>query len=162
LPKWQVNASVRVVSHSAPSPREAQAALAEANSQAVRVRRADHQLGWIVLGIAVMYLAIGCLMSSLPDPRRAGPVIGPAILAVMVVGLVGLVFVGLRIRAFSRTGILLYFGGVGAFGLWNGIVVGASIATRWWALTQPSYHFGISVAAATIPLLVAAWLILRR
>jgi hypothetical protein len=153
---------VRVVSGSAPTPREAQAALAEANSQAVRVRRADHQLGWIVLGIAAMYLAVGSLMSTLPDPRRAGPVIGPAILAVMVVGLVGLVFVGLRIRAFSRTGILLYFGGVGVFGLWNGIIVGVSIATRWWAATQPSYHFGISVAMAIIPLLVAAWVILRR
>jgi hypothetical protein len=150
------------VSDSAPTQSEAQAALAKANSQAVRVRRADHQLGWILLGIAAMYLAVGSLMSTLPDPRRAGPVIGPAILAIMVVGLVGLVFVGLRIRAFSRAGILLYFGGVGAFGLWNGIVVGVSISMRWWALTQPSYHFGISTAVATIPLLVAAWLILRR
>jgi hypothetical protein len=153
---------MRVVSDSAPTPREAQAALAEAVSQAARVRRADHQLGWIVLGIAAMYLVVGFLMSTLPDPRRAGSVIGPAILAVMVVGLVGLVFVGLRIRAFSRAGILLYFGGVGAFGLWNGIIVGVSIATRWWASTQPGYHFGITAAAATIPLLVAGWLILRR
>jgi hypothetical protein len=153
---------MRVMGESAPTPLEAQAALAEANSQAVRVRHADHQLGWIVLGIAAAYLAVGALMSTLPDPRRAGPVVGPAILAVMVVGLVGLVIVFLRIRAYSRTGILLYFGGVGAFGLWNGIVVGVSIATRWWALTQPSYHFGVSVVVAVIPLLVAAWLILRR
>ncbi len=162
MPNWQVSASLQVVSDSAPTPLEAQAALAEANSQAVRVHRADHQLGWIVLGIAAIYLAVGALMSTLPDPRRAGPVVGPAILAVMVVGLVGLVFVCLRIRAYSRTGILLYFGGVGAFGLWNGIVVGVSIATRWWASTQPSYHFGIDVVVAIIPLLVAAWLIWRR
>jgi hypothetical protein len=162
LPKWQVSAIVHVMSESAPTPREAQAALVEANSQAVRVRHADHQLGWIVLGIAAIYLAVGALMSTLTDPRRAGPVVGPAILAVMVVGLVGLVIVFLRIRAYSRTGILLYFGGIGAFGLWNGIVVAVSIATRWWALTQPSYHFGISVVVAVIPLLVVAWLILRR
>jgi hypothetical protein len=147
---------------STPTPLEARAALAEANSHAVRVRHADHQLGWIVLGIAAAYLAVGALMSTLPDPRRAGPVVGPAILGVMVVGLVGLVIVFLRIRAFSRTGILLYFGGIGAFGLWNGIVVGVSTATRWWALTQPSYHFGVSVVVAVIPLLVAGWLILRR
>jgi hypothetical protein len=150
------------MSESSPTPIEAQAALAEANSKAVRVRHADHQLGWIVLGIAAAYLTVGALMSTLPDPRRAGPVVGLAILAVMVVGLVGLVIVLLRIRAFSRPGILLYFGGVGVFGLWNGIVVGVSIATRWWALTQPSYHFGISAAVATVPLLVVGWLIVRR
>ena len=162
MPNWQVSATVLLVSESAPTPHEAQAALAEANSQAVRVRHADHQLGWIVLGIAAMYLAVGALMSTLQDPRRGGPVIGSAILAIMVVGLVGLVIVFLRIRAYSRTGILLYFGGIGAFGLWNGIVVGVSITTRWWALTQPSYHFGVSVVVAVIPLLVAGWLILRR
>jgi hypothetical protein len=153
---------VQVVSDSAPTPLEAQAALAEANSQAVRVRRVDHQLGWTLLGIAAIYLAVGALMSTLPDPRRAGPVVGPAIMAILVVGLVGLVFVVLRIRAYSRTGILLYFGGVALFNVWNAIVVGVSIGTRWWASTQPSYHFGVSVAVGTIPLLVAAWLIWRR
>jgi hypothetical protein len=153
---------VRSVSESAPTPREAESALAEANRQVGRVRHADHQLGWILLGIAATYVAVGALMSTLPDPRRAGPVVGPAILAVMFVGLVGLVLVFLRIRAYSRAGILLYFAGIGAFGLWNGIVVGVSIAARWWALTQPSYHFGVSVVLAVIPLLVASWLILRR
>ena len=150
------------MSESTPTPLEAQAALTEANTQAVQVHRVDHQLGWIVLGIAAIYLAVGALMSTLPDPRRGGPVIGSAILAVMVVGLVGLVVVFLRIRAYSRTGILLYFAGVGTFSLWNGIVVGVSIATRWLASTQPSYHFGISVVVAVIPLFVAAWLIWRR
>jgi asparagine N-glycosylation enzyme membrane subunit Stt3 len=150
------------MSESAPTPSEAQAALADANSQAARVRRSDHHLGWIALGIALVYLAVGALISTLPDPRRAGPVVGPAILAVMVVGLVGLVIVVLRMRAYSRTGILLYFGGVIVFNLWNGIIVGTSIITRWWALGQPSYHFGLSAAVGSIPLLVAAWLILRR
>jgi asparagine N-glycosylation enzyme membrane subunit Stt3 len=147
---------------STPTPLEAQAALAEANSQAVRVRHSDHHLGWTALGIAAVYLAVGALISTLPDPRRAGPVVGPAILAVMLVGLVGLVIVVLRMRAYSRTGILLYFGGVIVFNLWNGIIVGTSIITRWWAPGQPSYHFGLSVAVGSIPLLVAAWLILRR
>jgi hypothetical protein len=153
---------VQVVSDSAPTPLEARAALAEANSQAVRVRRVDHQLGWTLLGIAAIDLAVGALMSTLPDPRRAGPVVGPAIMAILVVGLVGLVFVVLRIRAYSRSGILLYFGGVALFNVWNAIVVGVSIGTRWWAATQPSYHFGISAAIGTIPLLVVTWLIWRR
>jgi hypothetical protein len=109
-----------------------------------------------------MYLAVAAVMSTLPDPRRAGPVAGPAILAIVVVGSVGFIFVGLRIRAYSRTGILMYFGGIAVFNVWNGIVVGVSIVTRWWALTQPSYHFGLSELVGAIPLLVAAWLIGRR
>jgi hypothetical protein len=116
----------------------------------------------MLLGIAVIYLAVGAVMSTLPDPRRAGPIAGPAILAIFIVGLVGFVFVGLRIRAYSRAAILLYFGGVIAFNLWNTTVVVVSLLTRWWALTQPSFHFGVSAAVAVIPLLVAAWLIWRR
>lgn len=162
MPIWQVSASLEVVTDSAPTPLEAQAALAEANSQAVRVHNADRQLGWIVLGIAAIWLGVGALISTLSDPRRAGPVVGPAILAVLVVGVVGLVLVFLRIRAYSRTGILLYFGGVAVFNLWNAIVIGVSIGTRWWASTQPSYHFGVSVVVGTIPLLIVAWLIWRR
>ena len=153
---------MRAVSDSAPTPRDAQAALAEANSQAVRVRRADHQLAWMLLGIAAIYLAVAAVMSTLPDPRRAGPVAGPAILAILISGLVACIVIGLRIRAYSRTGILLYFGGIAAFNLWNGIVVATSLITRWWAPAQPSYHFGLSVAVGSIPLLVVAWLIWRR
>ncbi len=150
------------MSDSAPTAQEAQAALAEANIQTARVHRADHQLGWMLLGIAAIYLAVGAVISTLADPRRGGPVASLAILAIVVVGLVGFVIVGLRIRAYSRTAIFLYFGGVIAFNLWNSVVVGVSIGTRWWASTQPSYHFGASVAVGVIPLLVAAWLIWRR
>lgn len=150
------------MSDTAPTPSEAKATLAEANRQAERVHRADHQLAWIVLGIAAIWLAVGALISTLPDPRRGGPVVGPAILAIMVVGLVGLVLVFLRLRAYSRVRILLYFGGVAVFNVWNAIVVGVSIGTRWWASTQPGYHFGISAAVGSIPLLVVAWLIWRR
>jgi hypothetical protein len=162
LPNRQVGASVQVVSESTPTPFEAQAALTEANTQAVRVHRADHQLGWMLLGIAAMYLAVAAVMSTLPDPRRAGPIAGPAILAIMIVGLVGLIFVGLRIRAYSRSGILLYVGGVAVCNLWTAVVIWVSIGTQWWASTQPSYHFGASLAVDAIPLLVAAWLIWRR
>lgn len=150
------------MSESTPTPQEARAALSEATSQTVRVRRADHQLGWILLGIATTYLAVGAVMSTLPDLRRGGPVVGFAILAILIVGLAGLIYVGLRIRAYSRTAILMYGGGVIAFNLWNGAVSGLSVATRWWAPAQPSYHLGLSVAVAVIPLLVAAWLIWRR
>jgi hypothetical protein len=150
------------VSEPAPTPLEAQAALVEANSQAARVRRADHQLGWMLLGIAAVYLAAAGVISTLPDLRRGGPVAGLAIVAILIVGSVVFIVVGLRIRAYSRTGILLYFGGVTVFNVWNAIVAGVSIGTRWWARTQPSYHFGLSELVGAIPLLVAAWLIGRR
>jgi hypothetical protein len=116
----------------------------------------------MLLGIAAIYLAVGGVISTLPDPRRGGPLVGLAIVAILIGGSVGFVFIGLRIRAFSRAGILLYFGGITVFNLWNAIVVGLSIGTRWWASTQPSYHFGLSVAIGVIPLLAAAWLIWRR
>jgi hypothetical protein len=126
------------------------------------VRQADHQLGWIVLGIAAVYLAGAAVVSTAADPRRGGPVAGIALLAIVVAGVAGVVYVGVRIRAYSRTGSFLYFGGIAAFNVWNGVVAGVSIGTRYWASTQPSYHFGVSVAVATIPLLVVGWLILRR
>ena len=116
----------------------------------------------MLLGITAIYLAVAGVMSTLPDPRRAGPIAGPAILFIIMVGSVGFIFVGLRIRAYSRAGIFLYFGGIAVFNLWNAIVVGVSIGTRWWTSSQPSYHFGLSALVAVIPLLVAARLIWRR
>jgi hypothetical protein len=136
--------------------------MSEVTSHAARVHRADHQLGWMLLGVAVIYLAVGALISTLPDLRRGGPVVGPAIVAIVIVGAVGFIFVGLRIRAYSRAGIFFYFGGITVFNLWNATVVGVSIGTRWWAPGQPSYHFGLSAVIAVIPLLVTAWLIWRR
>ena len=150
------------MSESAPTPHEAQAALTEANNQGARVRRSDHQLAWMLLGIAAVYLAAGAVISTLPSLRRGGPIVGLAILAILIVGVVGFVYVGVRIRAYSRTGIFLYFGGVAVFNVWNAIVSSVSIGTLWWAPPQPSYNFGISELVGSVPLLIAAWLILRR
>ena len=153
---------MRLVSESAPTPREAQAALAEASSLAARVRRSDHQLGWMLAGVAAVWLAAAGVISTSPTLRRGGPIAGIAILAIVIVGVGAIVFVGVRIRAYSRPGILLYLGGIAAFNIWNAAVTGVSINTLWWAPPQPSYHFGLSALVGVIPLLVAAWLILRR
>ena len=116
----------------------------------------------MLLGVVAVYLAAGGVISTLPSLGRGGPVAGLAILAIVIVGVVGLIFVGVRIRAYSRTGILLFFGGVIAFNIWNAIVTAVSIRTGWWALTQPSYHFGLSELVGAVPLLITAWLIGRR
>jgi hypothetical protein len=150
------------MSESVPTLHEAQAALTEANSQAARVRRSDHQLAWMLLSVVAVYLATGGVISTLPSLRRGGPVAGLAILAILIVGVLGMIFVGLRIRAYSRTGVLLYFGGIAVFNIWNATVTSVSIFTGWWALTQPSYHFGISELVGAVPLFIAAWLIGRR
>jgi len=49
-----------------------------------------------------------------------------------------------------------------AFLVWNGIVIWVSLATGWWSPGSAGIHFGISSAAAIIPLLVATWLFGRR
>jgi hypothetical protein len=160
LPNWQVGVSVRVVNESAPTPREAQAAINEAMSQAATLGRSDDPLRRIVIGIAACYLVAGVVVSL--SPSRNSPVLWPAVLLIVIGFCVGVTMVGLRIRALSRRGQALYIWGVMAFNAWMGIVAGVSIGTRWWASTQPSYHFGISIAVAVTPLIFLAWLLGRR
>ena len=153
---------MQLVSEPDPTPQEARSALSEATSQAARVHRADRQLAWLLLGISGVYLAAGGVISTVADPRRGGPAAGLALLAIVIVFAIAFIVIGLRIRAYSRAAIYLYFGGVTVFNLWNAAVTGVSIGTRWWASTQPSYHLGLSELVGVIPLFIAAWLIWRR
>lgn len=143
-----------------PSAEEAQAALALANSQAARVRRSDRQFRWILLGIAAMYLAVGAVM-SLSWHRGPNPA-GPVIVLVVAVVLVAITVVALRIRAYSRAGVLWFSLTASVFTVWNATVASVSLLTGFWAAQQPGYHFGLSVLVGAIPLLVGAWLIGRR
>lgn len=153
---------MRAVSDPVPTQLEAEAALAQASTQAARVRRSDHQLAWMLASVAAVWLAAAGVISTLPTLRRGGPIASFALAAILICGIVALVVVGVRIRAYSRPAILLYFGGIVVFNLWNSAVTGVSILTRWWAPPQPSYHFGLSALVGVIPLMVAAWLIARR
>lgn len=150
---------VAVVTGSAPTPQEAQASLAEAGLQAAGVRRADQQFRSVLLVIGVTYLAAAGVFSF--SGRRGGP-FAWLILAIIVLGAaIGIAWL-VRIRAFSRTGILWYVWAIAAFNIWNGVLVGLSIATGFWSPTQPAYHFGITVLFGVLPLIVAAYLIGRR
>lgn len=141
-----------------PTQQEARAALTEADRAAGRIRRTDKQFGLILLGIAAAYVAIGILVGLAPAVRGFALI---AILVILVGALGGAVIQLLRIRAYSRTGILQFSASCAAFSFWNASVVGVSSATRWWAPNQPTSHFTVSAVVAAIPLVVAALLVSR-
>jgi len=143
-----------------PTRQDAVAALAEVGIRAQQVRQADSHLRWMLLALLAAYLGVAVLMSL---PRYRGSTFAAAgIIAMLVLAVAFAIVVGVRIRAYSRAGIRLYFGTIIAFNLWNAVVTSASIATRFWAMGQPSYHFGISEAVGVVPLVVGVWLLSRR
>lgn len=142
-----------------PTEEGARAALEETSRRAAQVRSSDLQLVWILLLLAAVYLAAGVVVSL--GPRNTPPA-SIGVVGMVFVAVVATVAIFLRIRAYSRSGIRWYFATVVAFNFWNTAVEGASIGTRFWALGQPTYHFGISVAIGVIPLLIGAWIIERR
>lgn len=149
------------MNETAPTPDEARAALAKANSQKTLVRKADRQFRWILVVVAAVYVVVAALL-SISFPRRGSPLAGTAMLLVIAGGLAAVVVLGRRIRAYSTAGVAWYVVAIVAFLLWNSVVTGVSLITGWWSPRQPSYHFAISEAVGVIPLLVAAWLISRR
>lgn len=141
------------------TPEEARAALADAGNQATGVRRTDKQYRPILLGIAAIYLGCALLVSLFP--HGGSPLAGIALLVIFVGGLVGTLFLLLRIRAYSRRGIRWFTWSAFGFTFWNAAVVGVSIAFHWWGRNQPGIHFFVSATIAVLPLLVAAWLVGR-
>ena len=139
---------------------QARAALDEAGDRAAQVRRSDLQLCWILLAIAGAYAGVGVVMSV--SPHHGSTLAGVAVLVMLAVAIGGCVVIGLRIRAYSRGGIKWFFASIIAFNLWNGAAASVSVGTRFWASSQPSYHFGITVAVALIPLLAGAFVLIRR
>ena len=142
-----------------PTPQQARTALTEAATAAARIRRTDTQFGTILLGIAAAYVAIGALVGLAPAEARFALF---AILVILPGALGGGLILLLRIRAYSRTGILRFSLACAAFTLWNAIVAGVSSASHWWALHQPASHFTVSALVAASPLVVAAWLVSRK
>jgi hypothetical protein len=149
------------VNETAPTPEEARAALAKADSQRALVRKADREFRWILAVVAAVYVVVALLV-SISFPRRGSPVAGIAALLVIAGGLVAVVVLGRRMRAYSMAGIAWYVIAIAIFLLWNGVVTGVSLLSGWWSPKQPSYHFAISEALGAIPLIVAVWLFGRR
>jgi hypothetical protein len=138
------------------SPKDARAALSEASALASKVRRTDIQYRLILVGLALAYVAAGVLVGFV---RVAWT--GAAVLLVLVATVFGSIGLMWRMRAFSRSGPRNFGLAAAAFTWWNAAVVGASVASGWWAPHQLNFHFTVSAAVASIPLLVAARLIGR-
>jgi hypothetical protein len=145
----------------APTPDEARAALAKADSQKALVRKADREFRWILVVIAAVYVVVAALL-SIAFPRRGSPVAGIVALAVIAGGIAAIVVLGRRVRAYSTGGIAWYVVAIAVFLLWNFSVTGVSLLSGWWSPRQPGYHFAISETVAAIPLIGAAWLFGRR
>lgn len=143
-----------------PNREDALAALAEAGIRTSQVRQADSQLRWMLLALLALDLGVAVLMSL--SPHRGSTFAAVGVISLFVTAIVLVVIVGLRIRAYSRYGIRVYFGTIIAFNLYNAFITSASIATRFWAPGQPTFHFGMSEAVGVIPLLIGVWLMGRK
>jgi hypothetical protein len=143
-----------------PSPEDARASLQEAGSRAATIRRTDSRFKPILLLITAAYLVIGALVSA--SPRGGNAFVGVAVIVTFLAGFGGALYLMLRMKAWSRTGILWFVWSVALFVLWNSAVIWVSFVTGWWARNSPGIHFGGSVLVAVIPLIVAAWLLGRR
>jgi len=139
---------------------KAQAALAEVGERAAQLRRADLQLSWMLLAVLGAYLGVAVVLSL--GPHQGSTWAGISVVVMLAGFIATAVVIGLRVRAYSRTGIVLYFASVIGFNVWNAAVTSTSIITRFWAAGQPSYHFGVSLAIGSIPLWIGAYLIRRR
>ncbi len=148
------------MTETSPTPQDARALLDEAKGRAETVRRSERQLRWTLVLAASVYLVAGILLSF--NPRQGNKLIGTALLITFLVALVLAVYLGWRVKAWSRAAVLWFVGAMAVFLLWNGAVIWASIATGWWGPKAPGIHFGGTAAVAVIPLLVATWLFGRR
>ena len=109
------------MTETSPTPQDARALLDEAKGRAATVRQSERQLRWTLLLIAAMYVVTGILLSF--NPRQGSRPIGTALLITFLVALVLAVYLGWRVKAWSRAAVLWFVGAMAAFLVWNGIVI---------------------------------------
>jgi hypothetical protein len=139
------------------TPERARAALAEVDSRAASVDRSGSQYRFILLAIAAANVGLGVVVGF--NPRGGSPFADVALLLLFGGAITVAVAVFWRVRAYSKAGRLRFAISCMAFTFWNAAVVGVSTASGWWGPQQPGSHFAASAAVASIPLLVAAWLL---
>jgi hypothetical protein len=160
LPQWKIHAKVARVSDTTPTPEQARAALAEADVRTYGVRRSDSQFRFILLALAATYVALGVVFGIAP---HGGPPAGAAVLGIVGAGILLMILLFRRVRAWSKPGVLRFALCCAAFTIWNMVVLVVSDYSGWWFGPQtPSWHFTVTTAVASIPLVVAALLLAPR
>jgi hypothetical protein len=139
-----------------PTPEQARGALAEADGRALGVRRSDSQFRFVLLTLAATYVAIGVVVGRFP---HGGHLAGPTVLGIFAAGVALTVVFFWRVRAYSKPGLLRFALYGFGFTIWNTAVIGASFASGWFGPNQAGWHFTVSAAVASIPLVLAAWLL---
>jgi hypothetical protein len=136
-------------------------ALAEAASRTTDIRRSDAQFRYVVLALAAMYLGVGSVIAFIP--RRGGSPVGSLlILTIFVGGLALIVLLTRRVRAFSRPGLTRFAIVCSSFAVWNLAVLEIGIFGGWFGAQSPGWHFTVTAAIGSIPLLVAGLLLAPR
>lgn len=144
-----------------PSPEEAAGALAEAAGRARSLRRTDWRFGLVLMVAASAYVAMGVLVGF----ARVLPfAVSLDVLALVVLAacLTFSLMLLIGLRAISRRASAWYSASIGAFGIWNALVVTVSMTTGWWARGESELHFTVSTAVAAVPLVIGAAVIGRR
>jgi len=148
---------MNVMSMSIPAPREAQASLAEAATRASLIRKADTPLVLALLAQATAMLAAGLTLGLVPR----GPGQGILLVVVACGGLCCMIIALTRLRATSRIGYRWFNVATLLSAVWTSLVLSTSVSLHWFTRDQP-WHFTVSMAATTVPQLVAAALIRGR
>lgn len=151
------------MNQSLPTRQDARHALDLAGRQAATIRRSDGRIGAILLLLAGIYLGCGALLSA--NPRAGNAAIGAALLVLFLAGLACAVYLGMTIRAWSRTAVFWFLGAVAGFLLWNVVVIWVSLSIGWWAAETPDapgIRFFGTVVVGVVPLLGGAWLLGRE
>ncbi|HEY8814743.1 MAG TPA: hypothetical protein VIP57_06520 [Candidatus Dormibacteraeota bacterium] len=139
-----------------PTQLDARAAVAEADAQAAKVRRADRRLGWVLSAFAVVWVtevSVGSLWHS-PSSLIAS-------LGIVAVGCALIIWLGVGIRAYSRTGIGWMAAAVVAFFVAHYAATVGAFVFGWWGPQHPLQP-AINAAVSVIPLFVGAVVLWRR
>jgi hypothetical protein len=139
-----------------PTQLDARAAVAEAEAQAAKVRHADRRMAWVLIGFAVTWVAEVSVTSLWRSPSAM-----IVVLIIVAVGCALVIWLGVGIRAYSRTGIGWLLGTAATFFVWQLVVTAVTFGFGWWRLEHtlaPSINAAISV----IPLIAGAIVLGRR
>ena len=124
------------------------------------VKPADGQFVWTLFGLVAVTVALAAYLSLFP--QDAGFLY--FFIGIMFASSACTAAVSLRLKHhdYSPAAVLWLFATIALFQVWNLVVMGVSLLSRWWALGQPGYHIGVSAVVGLIPLLISIRVLGRK